>query len=465
MSLHWPWALTALLAFPLLLAFRWWTRRRRRRETVRLSSVALVAAALPGRTSWKRRIPLALFAAGLVVTGTAAARPQASVVVPDDAATILLAVDVSGSMCSTDVDPNRLSAAQDAARKFIRDHDGGAKIGLVAFSGIAGLLVPPTRDQDQLLKAIDGFRTSRGTAIGLAILASIDAIAEINPDVPPTGVEVPNPPGSGTGDYEPDTIVVLTDGRNTDGVSPITAAEAAAARRLRVYTIGFGTEVPSPMVCTSDQISGDTFRGPGGGFGNFGGFSGGRGRFQEMDEATLTKVADMTGGKYFKAENAEALTEVLQDLPSQVTLQRRNTEITSWFVLVGALLIAAAVALSQWWNRSRLPGLPAAALAARAASPPPGALSSGPPLSSGPSPSSGPPPAGPPASAGPSPSSGPPMRIAAAPAAASRRDAGPPGPRYSVPTVTTAQRADAPRPLEIDLGVLPPDEPDGRRRG
>ncbi|MET7394358.1 VWA domain-containing protein [Dactylosporangium sp. NPDC005572] len=525
MSLHWPWALTALLAFPLLLAFRWWTRRRRRRETVRLASVALVAAALPGRTSWKRRIPLALFAVGLVVVGTAAARPQASVIVPDDAATILLAVDVSGSMCSTDVDPNRLSAAQDAARKFIRDHDGGAKIGLVTFSGIAGLLVPPTRDQDQLLKAIDGLRTSRGTAIGLAILASIDAIAEINPDVPPTGVEVPNTTGGPSGDYEPDTIVVLTDGRNTDGVSPITAAEAAAARRLRVYTIGFGTEVPSPMVCTADQISGDTFRGPGGG-GGFGGF-GGRGRFQEMDEATLTKVADMTGGKYFKAENAEALTEVLQDLPSQVTLQRKNTEITSWFVLVGALLITAAVALSQWWNRSRLPGAPALALAARAGSPPraPAAPGSSPGGSSPPGsvpPGSVPPgsaPRGPvlpgssplgsaprgsvlpgsapsgsatrgllppgsrsssaaasagssagssrpgfgsagPARRGSGPIGGPPT-----PGLGRTRDAGPPGPQYTVPTFTTAQRADAPPPLEIDLGVLPSDEPDERRRG
>ncbi|HTJ34844.1 MAG TPA: VWA domain-containing protein [Dactylosporangium sp.] len=355
MSLTWPWALCALLAFPLLLAYRWWSRRRRRKVAVRLSSVALVRAALPGRTSWRRRVPLALLAAGLVVAGTAAARPQASVVVPDNAATILLAVDVSGSMCSTDVDPNRLTAAQKAAKAFISDHEGGAKIGLVAFSGTAGLLVPPTTEKDKLLKAIDGLRTSRGTAIGLAILASIDAIAEINPDVPPTGAEVPDNNGAngGTanGDYEPDTIVILTDGRNTDGVDPITAAEQAAARRLRVYTIGFGTDQPSPMVCSSSQISGDSFRGgPGGGFG-----FGGRGRFQDMDEPTLTKVAEMTGAKYFKADNAKALTDVLQDLPSQVTLQKRKTELSFWFALVGALLVLAAVGLAQWWSRAPAP--------------------------------------------------------------------------------------------------------------
>jgi Ca-activated chloride channel family protein len=352
MSLTWPWALCALLAFPLLLAYRWWSRRRRRKVAVRLPSVALVRAAVPGPASWRRRVPLALLAAGLVVATTAAARPQASVVVPDDTATILLAMDVSGSMCSTDVDPNRLTAAQKAAKAFIADHEGGAKIGLVTFSGTAGLLVPPTTDKAKLNQAIDGLRTSRGTAIGLAILASIDAIAQINPDVPPTGAEVADNGGTGGatnagGDYEPDTIVVLTDGRNTDGVDPITAAEQAAARRLRVYTIGFGTDQPSPMVCSRDQISGDSFRGGGGG--NFG--FGGRGRFQDMDEETLTKVAELTGAKYFKADNAKSLTGVLQDLPSQITLQHEKTELSYWFAIVGALLVLAAVGLAQFWSR------------------------------------------------------------------------------------------------------------------
>jgi Ca-activated chloride channel family protein len=355
MSLTWPWALLALLAFPLLLAFRWWTRRRRRREAVRVSSITLIRAALPGRSSWRRRVPLWLFAAALVVLATGAARPQASILVPDNAATILLAVDVSGSMCSTDVEPNRLTAAQKAARDFINAHDGTSKIGLVTFSGVAGLVVAPTTDKAPLLKAIDAFRTSRGTAIGLAILASIDAIAEINPNVPPTGVEVPNT-GTQAG-YEPDTIVVLTDGRNTDGVDPVTAAEQAAARHVRVYTIGFGTEEPSPMVCTSDQMSGDGgFGGGGRGFGG-GGFGGG-GRFQQIDEETLTKVADLTGGKYFQAKNAKALSDVLLDLPSSVTLQRKHEEVTVWFVLGGAALVLVAVGLAQWWNRTRPPPRP-----------------------------------------------------------------------------------------------------------
>jgi Ca-activated chloride channel homolog len=365
MSLSWPLALIALLAFPLLLGFRWWLRRRRRPAAVRVPSVTLIRAALPGRSLWRRRIPLWLFAAGLVVLATGAARPQASVPVPSNSAAILLAIDVSASMCTTDVAPNRLTAAQEAARKFIKAQDDGTRIGLVTFSGIAGVLVEPTTDKEKLLGAIDTLRTGRGTAIGLAILTAIDAIADINPAVPPTGVDVPGAPTGGTGsgagsladdEYQPDTIVVLTDGRNTHGVDPVKAAEEAAARHVRVYTIGFGTTQAGPMVCSRDQISGDApFRGDsgfgGGGFGG-GGFGGGGGRYQQLDEPTLTKVADLTGGEYFKAADADSLSEVLLDLPSAIVLQRQNVEITVWFALVGALLVLAAVGLTQWWSRA-----------------------------------------------------------------------------------------------------------------
>lgn len=347
MSLTWPWALLALLAFPLLLGFRWWTRRRRRAAAVRVPSAILIRAALPGRSRWRRRIPLWLFALGLVVLGTGAARPHASVPVPSNATSILLAIDVSASMCTTDVAPNRLTVAQQAAREFIKARDDGSRIGLVTFSGTAGLLVEPTTDKKELLAAIDTLRTSRGTAIGLAILAAVDAIAEINPNVPPTGVEVPDG-GAVGGDYEPDTIVVLTDGRNTNGVDPMTAAAEASARHLRVYTIGFGTTDPAPMVCARNQISGDAaLRGDGPGFGGFG-----RGRSLQIDEATLSQVAETTGGEYFPAKDAEALSDALLDLPSSIVLQRKRVEITVWFALAGALLILVAVGLSQWWYRS-----------------------------------------------------------------------------------------------------------------
>ena len=351
MSLSWPWALAALLTVPLLLAVRWWANRRRRRIAVRVSSITLIRAALPGNSQWRRRIPVILFVSGLLVLAVGVARPQATVRVPSNSTSILLAIDVSRSMCSTDVEPNRLTAAREAAREFVKSQDGETRIGLVAFSGISGLLVEPTTDSDELLEALDSLRTARGTAIGQAMLTSIDAIAENNPDVPPTGVVLGTGESGVAGaiaDYQPDVIVVLTDGANTQGVDPITAAEQAGARRLRVYTIGFGTADPAPMVCTPDQLSGDTgIRGEP----PVGAFGGGRGRNLQIDEDTLKQVAEITGGEYFRAEDAEQLNDVLTDLPSSIVAQKEDVEITVLFALAGALLAIAAVVLSLRWNR------------------------------------------------------------------------------------------------------------------
>jgi Ca-activated chloride channel homolog len=353
MSLSWPWALATLLAFPLLLGYRWWMQRRRRRTALRMPSVALIRAALPGRSLWRRRIPLWLFAIGLVVLSVGAARPQATVPVASDSSSIMLTMDVSSSMCSTDVQPNRITAAENAARDFVKAQKDGTRIGLVAFSGIAALVVPPTTDKDQLLTAIGTLRTSRGTAIGLGILTSLDAIADINPDVQHTGVDLPEGSGTGIGGYEPDTIVVLTDGANTQGVDPVTAAQQAAARRVRIYTIGFGTSEPAPFVCSADQLGGGAFGGGGGGFGGRGfGGGGGGARAQDIDEQTLTQVATTTGGKYFTAQDAKQLSDVLLNLPNAIVLQRKHVEISVWFALVGALFVLAAVSLAQWWNRS-----------------------------------------------------------------------------------------------------------------
>lgn len=347
MSFSWPWASAALLAVPLLLAARWWLNRRRRRTVITVSSVALIRAALPGRTAWRRRIPVWLFLAGMLVLGAAVARPQASLAVPADDTSILLAIDVSGSMCTTDIAPNRLAAAGAAARKFIEDQKGGTRIGLVAFSGTAGLLVAPTTDKDALLGAIRTLKTARGTAIGQAILTAIDAIAETNPDVAATGVDLGDAVPDTLGEFEPDAIVVLTDGSNTTGVDPVTAATQAAARHLRVYPIGFGTTEPAPMVCTPDQVSAGSTVGQ---FPRGGGFGGGRS--QEIDEQTLTRVADTTGGRYFRAEDAGKLNDVLADLPREFGRHRQNVEITVWFVLAGVLLTGAGVGLSLWWNRA-----------------------------------------------------------------------------------------------------------------
>ncbi|HEV7654646.1 MAG TPA: VWA domain-containing protein [Mycobacteriales bacterium] len=351
MSFAWPTALLALIVVPLVLGVAWWTRRRRRRAAVRVTSAALVRAALPGRTLWRRRIPTALLVAGLAVLAVGAARPQASVAVPSSQTTILLALDVSGSMCSADVSPNRLTAAEKAAADFIKAQPGGARIGLVAFAGVAGVIVPPTTDTKALLDALPNLTTSRGTAIGQAILTSIDAIADVDSSVPPTGAAVSSS-AEGTA-YAADVIVVLTDGANTQGVEPQTAAQEAAARKLRVYTIGFGTTTPAPMVCDASQI-GD---GPGGIFGGGpfggGGRGGGRGGPLVADYASLKQVAATTGGHFYSAQDATQLQSALGDLPRAITVTHKHLDLAAWFAGLGGLLVALAVGLSLWWNRVR----------------------------------------------------------------------------------------------------------------
>jgi Ca-activated chloride channel family protein len=271
--------------------------------------------------------------------------------VPSNSTTIMLAMDVSGSMCSTDVEPNRLTVAQMAAISFIESQEGQTRIGLVAFAGVAGLQVPPTTDKDALIEAINNFTTARGTAIGSAILSSIDGIAAINPTVAPSGVDAESAQRSG---YASDVIVVLTDGANTQGVEPATAAESAAVRGVRVFTIGFGTTTPSPMACTGQQAGGWAAGGPGSRPG--GGFGGGGGRNPRViDEDNLQAIAEITGGQYYKAESADQLQEALSDLPSRVAVVKKQVDIASWFAGAGGLLIAGAVGLSLWWNRVRAP--------------------------------------------------------------------------------------------------------------
>jgi Ca-activated chloride channel homolog len=268
MSLSWPWALLVIAVVPALLAFRWWQARRRKRGAVVVSSVALVRSAQPSTTRWRRVVPPALLLLALVALGVAAARPHREASVSSNAVTILLALDVSRSMCSTDVEPNRLEAAQGAATDFIEAQPEGSRIGLVTFARFAAVTVPPTDDTEALVRAVDSLVTSRGTAIGQGILTSIDAIAELDASVPRTGADVPD---GTTPDDAAAVIVLLTDGSNRDGVDPATAAEQAADRGIRVYTIGFGTETPAPGVCNAAQVA------PGGGFGGgFGGVVGGR---------------------------------------------------------------------------------------------------------------------------------------------------------------------------------------------
>ncbi|NJN80906.1 MAG: VWA domain-containing protein [Caldilineaceae bacterium] len=189
----------------------------------------------------------------------ALARPTAVMAISYSRATIILALDVSGSMCATDISPNRFSAAQEAAKAFVLNQEAGTQVGVVAFAGFAELVMPPTRDQDALIQAIDGLTRARRTAVGSAILRSIDAIAEVNANVAPVnmgrGVGEIAPTPIPAGSYQPDIIVLLTDGSSNQGALPLDAAQLAAERGIRVYTIGFGTEHENtPRRCTPEQF-------------------------------------------------------------------------------------------------------------------------------------------------------------------------------------------------------------------
>jgi Ca-activated chloride channel family protein len=333
---------------PLLVAVYLWMLRRRRRGALRYSSLVLVRAALPQASRLRRHLPFALFLLALASLAVAAARPVATVSVPIGQTTIILAMDVSRSMCSTDVPPNRLEAAKEAARSYIRRQTANTRLGIVAFAGFAELIQPPTADQEMLEDALENLVPARRTAIGSAILESLEAIAEVNQNVAPvlpvTGAEIePTPVPSGT--YVPDIIVLLTDGASNSGPWPLDAAQAATDRGIRIYTIGFGTEFGAEMDCGDPFFGG--FGGGGGGFGynSFGG-----GFHRGLDEPTLKQIAAMTGGQYYLASSAGDLQEVFRELPTYLITKQETMEISVAFAAAGALLVALALLLAQLWQ-------------------------------------------------------------------------------------------------------------------
>jgi Ca-activated chloride channel family protein len=297
-------------------------------------------------------VPVALLVAGLAVLAVGAARPQATVPVESSSATIMLTLDVSGSMCSTDVKPNRITAAERAAGAFIRSQAGGARIGLVAFSSTAVELLAPTTDTGQLLDALGTLTTGDGTAIGEGIVTSLDAIAQVDPSVAPTGATVRRDRAAG---YADAVIVVLTDGSNNRGIDPRIAAGQAAERGVRVFTIGYGTDNPAPLACGPGQFGGfggGGFAGGGFGGGGFGG-GGGGGSPLEADYGALEQISHATGGTFYRAQDAAQLNRALGHLTGVFTIVGRHIDLASRFAGLGGLLVAVAVGLSLWWNRTR----------------------------------------------------------------------------------------------------------------
>ncbi len=344
MNFLWPEFLWLLLALPLLVFVYLWLLRRKKKTALRYASLSIVKEALGPGQAIRRHIPPALFLLSLAAMLIAAARPQAVVTLPSNQQTIILAMDVSGSMRATDVKPSRLEAAQAAAKAFLAQLPRHVKVGIVAFAGSAQVAQLPTTNREDLVTAIDRFQLQRATATGNAIVISL---ATLFPD---QGIELeslqtgrdrqrgvaidrekkekkevkPVAPGS----YTSAAIIMLTDGQRTTGVDPLEAAKLAADRGIRVYTVGIGT------------VDGDTI-----------GFEGWSMRVR-LDEETLKAIATKTNAEYFYAGTAHDLKKVYNDLSSKLTVEKKETEVSALFALAAAALALVAGALSVlWFNR------------------------------------------------------------------------------------------------------------------
>ena len=344
MNFIWPSLLFLLLLVPLLIGAYVWLLKRRKKLAVSYANLALVKQAIKKGPSWRRHIPPALMLLALTLMLIAAARPVATIKLPSNKQTIMLAMDVSGSMRATDVEPTRMVAAQNAAKAFLADLPKGVKVGIVAFAGSATVAQIPTLNREDLVSAIDRFQMQRATAIGNAIVMSL---ATIFPDAGidlgqlqygnqrQRGVSIdekpkekkeftPVPPGS----YKSAAIILLTDGQRTTGIDTIEAAKMAADRGVRVYTVGIGT------------VNGETI-----------GFEGWSMRVR-LDEATLKTVAQKTDADYFYAGTAQDLKKVYETLSSRLTVEKKETEISGLLALFAAVLAISAAALSLlWFNR------------------------------------------------------------------------------------------------------------------
>jgi Ca-activated chloride channel family protein len=340
MHFLWPHNLWWMLLLPLLPALYLWLLRRAGKPALKLSSLRVVREAA-GR-QWRRHLPPALIFLALSLLLLALARPTAAVPLPWAKSTILLAIDISRSMRVEDVEPTRMVAAQEAAKVFLSEVPRHIEVGLITFAGSAQVAQRATIDRPSVVGAIDAIQMQLGTAIGSAIVV---CLAELFPD---HGIDLgemtfgprrqargldekpdkaapkaitPVPPGS----YESAAIILLSDGRRTTGVDTLEAARMAADRGVRVYVVGLGT--PDGHAAMGEGMA----------------------IYLQLDEPTLRRVAQMTGGEYHHAGTAEALRSVYRNLGSRLQVSKRDTELTALVALMAAIVLALAAGLSALW--------------------------------------------------------------------------------------------------------------------
>ncbi len=333
----WPDLLWSLMLVPILVLAYVWLLRRRRKTALRYASLSLVKQALGKAGVWRRHVPPVLLLVAITALLLAAARPTAVVSLPSQEETIVLAMDVSGSMRAADVLPNRLVASQEAAKAFIAELPRSVRVAVVSFAGAAAVVQAPTLSRDDVVAAIDRFQLQRGTAIGSGIVLSLATIfpeagidlSQITGqrDMPPAPGDKPKPEFTPVpaGSYSTAAIILLTDGQRTTGPDPVEAARMAAERGIRVYTVGVGTK------------DGEVI-----------GFEGWSMRVR-LDEDTLKDIANITHADYFYAGSAADLKKVYQGLSTRLVVEKKETEISALFAAFGALMVVLAASLSVWW--------------------------------------------------------------------------------------------------------------------
>jgi Ca-activated chloride channel family protein len=336
MSFLWPNMLWLLLLVPVLIFVYILRQRRRQKYAVRYASLSLVRDALGRGPGIRRHIPPILLLIGLTVMLFAIARPVATIILPSQQGTVILTIDVSGSMRASDLIPNRLEAAKAAARLFVEKQPRNVRIGVVSFSDVAAIVQAPTTDREAVLAAINRLSTQRRTAIGSGILTSLDAIFE-EPGTTPTPFSrdsplLSEPPPTTAiappGSYTAAVIVLLSDGVSNTGPSPLDVVDQASNRGVRVYTVGVGS-----IGGTVLRVEGYSVR-------------------VQLDEATLKSIAVSTGASYFKAETETDLSNIYENLSTHLVFKPEQTELTAWFTGFAIVLLLIAGTLSLlWFNR------------------------------------------------------------------------------------------------------------------
>ncbi|HEX4744012.1 MAG TPA: VWA domain-containing protein [Candidatus Limnocylindria bacterium] len=343
MQFIWPGALWALILVPVLIALYVLAQRRRHKYALRYASLTLVRDALDKGPGIKRHIPPALFILAVAAMLIALARPQSVVTLPSEEGTVILAIDVSGSMQAEDMRPNRMEAAKSAAMTFVDKQSGSARIGVVSFTDNAAIVQAPTDDKEAVKAAISRLRPQRGTAIGRGILTSLEAIFEnsdldfpVQPAQPAPGARPTAAPATPKatpvpeGYFAPATVVLLTDGENNVFPPPLAVVQEAIDRGIRVYTIGLGSPEGTILRIQGRQIR------------------------TRLDEATLRQVAELTKAEYYLASNEAELEKVYSNLSTTLVLRTEKTEVTFAFTALAAALSVLAAAFSLLWFQ-RLP--------------------------------------------------------------------------------------------------------------